>query len=175
MNETSNMRIIKLLNPENATENEVKNYRVRNAARGVVIDESNKIALLHVSKENYYKLPGGGIEDKEDHIDAFKRECLEEIGCEVEIIKDLGLIVEYRKIFGLKQTSYCYLAKLKGSKGSPEFTESETKKGFKEVWLTLEEAKGALEREALSFEGKAYIVPRDIAILNEVKIVLGLE
>ena len=98
------MKTIKLINPENVSEEEVKKYRVREAGRAVVVDENGMIALLHVTKENYYKLPGGGIEDTEDKMIALKRECKEEIGCDVEVIGEVGTIVEYRKICTLKQT-----------------------------------------------------------------------
>jgi 8-oxo-dGTP diphosphatase len=165
------MKLIKIINPENVSEEEVQSYRTREAGRAVVFDNDNKVALLHVTKENYYKLPGGGIEDGEDKISALYRECQEEIGCDVEIINELGFIVEYRKIFTLKQTSYCYLAKVKGPKGKPDFTDSEKEKGFEVVWLSYEEAIKALnDSKAVSVEGGSYIVPRDIAFIEEARV-----
>jgi 8-oxo-dGTP pyrophosphatase MutT (NUDIX family) len=167
------MKQLLLLNPEKATEEEVKSYRIREAARAVVTDAEGKIALLHVSNENYYKLPGGGLEGTEDRLVALKRECQEEIGCDVEVTEEIGSIVEYRKIFNLKQTSYCYLAKIEGQKREPNFTDSEIEKGFKIVWLTYEEAKRSLtECSPTTFEGSAYIIPRDTAILEEAQIFL---
>lgn len=164
------MKLIKIINPENISEEEVRSYRTREAGRAVVIDGDNKVALLHVTKEKYYKLPGGGIEEGEDKITALYRECQEEIGCDVEIIKEIGSIVEYRKIFTLKQTSYCYLAKVKGEKGNPDFTESEKEKGFEVVWLSYEEAIKVLNSsKAVSVEGCSYIVPRDIAFIEEAR------
>jgi len=170
------MKLLKLINPENVSEEEVKNYSMREAGRAVVLDEGGKIALLHVTNKNYYKLPGGGIETGEDKIIAVKRECLEEIGCEIEIINEIGTIVEYRKLLNprnLKQTSYCYLAKVKGEKGIPEFTESEKRNGFENVWLPYDEALKALtESQALNNEGKYYIVPRDKTFLEEARILI---
>jgi len=164
------MKQLQIINPENVTEDEVKNYRVREAARAVVIDQDGKIAMLHVSKENYYKLPGGGVKEGEDILIALDRECKEEIGCEIEVLSELGMITEYRKIFGLKQTSYCYMAKLKGEKGIPEFTKKEDLKGFKEVWLSYKEAVLMMkESQAVSEEGRMYIVPRDMIVLEEAK------
>jgi len=101
---------------------------------------------------------------------ALKRECLEEIGCNVEVINEIGVIVQYIKIFNLKQTSYCYLAKVKGQKGMPDFTENEKKKGFKQVWLSYDEAFKALtESKATSIKGSAYIIPRDTTFLKEAR------
>ena len=50
------MKDLGLLNPENVSEEEARTYPVREAVRAVVIDNEDKIALLHVSKRNYYKL-----------------------------------------------------------------------------------------------------------------------
>lgn len=164
------MKLIKIINPEDVSEEEVKSYRTREAGRAVVFDVENNLALLRVSKENYYKLPGGGIEEGEDKMIALYRECKEEIGCDIEVIKELGFIVEYRKIFTLKQTSHCFLAKVKGPKGKPDFTDSEKEKGFEVVWLPYNEALKALnEGKASSIEGGSYIVPRDIAFVEEAK------
>ena len=164
------MKQLKLINPENVSEEEVKNYSVREAVRAVVFDEDKKVALLYVSKENYYKIPGGGIEYGEDKVKALLRECQEEIGCDVEFINEIGFIVEYRRIFNLKQTSYCYLAKVKGQKGTSSFTDSEKEDGFEQLWLPYDEAlKTLAESKATSVEGSAYIVPRDTTFLKEAK------
>jgi hypothetical protein len=48
------MKEIKLINPENTSEEEVKKYPVREASRAVVVDREGKIALLHVTKDNYF-------------------------------------------------------------------------------------------------------------------------
>jgi ADP-ribose pyrophosphatase YjhB (NUDIX family) len=107
-----------VINSENATDEEVIKFKTREAARAVVINNDGNIALLNVSKWNYHKLPGGGINEGEGVIAALKRECREEIGCEVEVTGEIGEIIEYRKMFNLKQTSYCYLAKVVGEKGA---------------------------------------------------------
>lgn len=168
------MNQLKLINPENVSEEELKNFKVREAVRAVVIDKDNKIALLYVSKENYYKLPGGGIESSENQAIALERECKEEIGCNVEVLNEIGFIVEYRKIHNLKQVSYCYLAKVKGEKGISDFTDEEKNHGFKQIWLPYEEALKILtETKATSVEGNDYIVPRDITFLKEAKLYLN--
>lgn len=160
------MKQLLLLNPENASEEEVLEWPLREAARAVVIDNDGLVALLHVSKENYYKLPGGGLDESEDKNAALRRECLEEIGCDVEVIRELGTVLEYRKIFGLRQISYCYVAKVTGEKGAPSFTQKEESKGFQVVWLHLAEAKKALDNsKSTTPEGDLYIVPRDKVIL----------
>lgn len=164
------MKILTTLNPEHASKKEVEGYGVREAARAVVVDTEGNVALLHVSKKGYYKLPGGGIDSKEDVLTALARECQEEIGCDVEVLGEVGTIVEYRKIFNLKQISHCYFAKVLGAKGSPEFTAEELQDDFKVEWLPYEKALGVLKAHTTDdFEGSAYIVPRDISFLEASK------
>lgn len=156
-----------LINPENVSKTEGESYPVREAARAVVIDRQNMVALLHVVNQQYYKLPGGGIEKSEDKETALKRECKEEIGSEIEIVSEIGCIVEYRKIFNLKQISYCYLAKLKGKKGVPSYTDEEMANGFKQIWLPYERALDLISNNAArNIEGRDYIVPRDMLFLK---------
>lgn len=162
------MKLIKFINPENVSEEEVKNFSIREAGSAVVIDDEGKIALLHVSNDNYYKLPGGGIEEGEDIVTAVARECMEETGCEIEIIDEIGFSLEYIKLLNLKQTSYCYLTKVKGIKGVPNFTNHEKEKGFRVVWLSYEDAiKNLIECQTIFSRGHSYVVPRDIAFLEE--------
>jgi ADP-ribose pyrophosphatase YjhB (NUDIX family) len=162
------MKEILLINPENVSEQEAKNYPVREAARAIVLDSENNIALLYVGNKNYYKLPGGGLEGDEDKMIALQRECEEEIGCNVEVTGEVGMIVEYRKFCTLKQISYCYLAKVKGEKGRPNFTGEEVTDNFSELWVPLEKALELMQTsQAVDLEGKSYITPRDVALLRE--------
>ena len=52
------------------------NIRLREAVRAIVL-RNGKIAILYVSKENYHKLPGGGIEQGENLQEALEREIME--------------------------------------------------------------------------------------------------
>src|SRR3989344_281313 len=113
------MRLIKVLNPENVSEDEVATFAFRNAARAIVYDQDGNVGILNVSKQKYHKLPGGGIEQGENIESALKRECREELGCDIKVNREVGQIVEYRKIFRLKQTSFCYSATGIGEKGMP--------------------------------------------------------
>jgi ADP-ribose pyrophosphatase YjhB (NUDIX family) len=120
----------KIINLENSAQEEFNNYRVRNTVRAVIFDNENSIALMNVSKDNFHKLPGGGINEGETKEEALKRECLEEAGVNIEIISELGLISEIKKTSETIQNSYCYTAKVVGEKGESDFTEKEKAKGF---------------------------------------------
>lgn len=170
------MKQIAFLNPENVSEEELKAYGTREAARAVVLDKENNVALLHATKTDYYKLPGGGLDDDTDKIVALKRECQEEIGCDVEVLGEIGLVNEWRKFCALHQISYCYFAKVVGEKGTPDFTESEIAEGFEVVWLPYNKALDILKgSKAEQIEAKGYMVPRDIAILEAAKATYSIE
>ena len=143
--------------------------RNRRAVRAVVFDADGNIALLHVSKNKYYKLPGGGIEEGEEIIQALIRECQEEIGCNIKVDEEVGEVIEYRDQHRFRQISYCYTAKVIGDKGSPNLEQEEIDEGFKEVWVSLDEAICLLkESEPTSYNGP-FIVMRDLKMLEEVK------
>ncbi|NCS97152.1 MAG: NUDIX domain-containing protein [Candidatus Pacebacteria bacterium] len=161
------MKLLATLNPQHATIMEISSYILREAARTVVFDVEKNIAILHVTTENYYKLPGGGIEDSESKIMALKRECIEEIGCEIEVIDEIGMIIEQRKMWNMKQISYCYLSRVKGEKKEAEFTQEERDDGFELLWLPFEQALSLISTNvAQNQEGGSYIVPRDTLFLE---------
>ncbi len=160
------MQQLLLINPENVTLDEVASYRVRSAARAIVIDADGNVALLHVGKYGSYKLPGGGIDEGEDIVEALARECMEEIGCKVQVCDEVGIIEEYYKALELKQTSYCYVARVIGSKGQSNFTGQELANEFSIVWAPKDEAQNLLDNcVSTSNQGRDYIVPRDRCFL----------
>ena len=166
------MKSFKIINPRNVSEEEIKTYSLRDAARAVVVDKDNKIALIQVIKEGYYMLPGGGLEKDENTILGVKRECREEIGCEVEVISEIGSTLEYWKENNEKQTSYGFLAKVIGEKGTPDFTEEEKGLDLNVVWVTHSEAVNFLKQsQPNTFRGE-YIVARELAFLEKVRTTL---
>ena len=65
----------------------------RNSARSIIIRDG-KVAMIHSLKYDYYKFPGGGIEDGEDPVEAMIRETQEEAGLIVipESVKEYGYV-----------------------------------------------------------------------------------
>ena len=162
------MELLKTINPENIDETNIPDWRYRKAARAVVFDDENRIGLLHVKNHNYYKLPGGGVEEGEDIKNALDRECEEELGIEVEITKEIGSIIEYRAQFKLHQTSYCFLAKTSSKKNAPNFTDEEKSSGFEIIWVEPAEALKLLNlKQTSDYEGK-FIEERDFCFLSKV-------
>lgn len=116
------------------------NPRLRLGARGIVVREDGKIAVFNKSNKNEYKLPGGGIEGDEKPEEAFKREVLEETGCKVEIIEELGTTEEYKTLDNFKQISYVFVGKVLEDTKQLNVTQKEKDEGTKLVWETPENA-----------------------------------
>jgi len=147
-------------------------FRKRGAARAVLLDDNNQVYLLNVSLHGYHKLPGGGIDEGEEIIQALERELMEEVGCKAEIVAELGTIIEYRNYDdgGLEQTSYCYLAKQIGEQVASSLEEGELAKGMIEVKAKdIDDAIALLNSDKPdNLEGK-FIQKRDLAFLKEAK------
>ena len=144
-----------------------REWKERKAARSVVFDKDGNTALLYVSSKDYHKIAGGGIEEGEDIETGLRREIMEEIGCSITNIRELGIIEEYRNEEALHQISYCFLADVSGEKGSPDFDPGEIADGFEGTWLSLGEAIQTLESERdVSDYGGKFIRLRDLTFLK---------
>ena len=66
---------------------------VRNSARSIII-KNKRVAMIHSMKYDYYKFPGGGIENGESPVDAMIRETREESGLIVkpDTVKEYGYV-----------------------------------------------------------------------------------
>jgi 8-oxo-dGTP diphosphatase len=146
-------------------------YNIRRAARAVVTDADGSVALLHARTRDYYKLPGGGIDNDEDIQQALARELMEEIGSTADVIAEIGEVTEWRDWEKLKQISYCFTAILKGEKGTPEFTEDELAEGFEIVWATDIDAAIGLVGSTINSPDMnvAFMTTRDEAVLRAAK------
>lgn len=147
---------------------------VRLGARGIVLNSAGEIALIHKTRKNEYKLPGGGINDGEDPMTAFIRECREELGCVVEITEELGTIVEYKSQENFKQLSFVYVAKKVDELDSKNLTDKEKDEGAEFVWLPKLRALEAMKQSLGELKQSKYdsvyrtkfMVLRDIRILE---------
>jgi 8-oxo-dGTP pyrophosphatase MutT (NUDIX family) len=145
-------------NPGNTITPESEYISPRRATRIVIFDDQNNVALGCVTPENgntRYSMIGGGIDEGESIEQAFKREALEEAGCAIKNIKELG-IIEERGVGNetrgrFTQTNYCFTANVDGEKMEPQFTEEDARDGLGLVWLPIDVAISKLKDQPDGF------------------------
>ncbi|MBY0309919.1 NUDIX hydrolase [Patescibacteria group bacterium] len=153
-------------NFEAASATEAETMELRRAARCVIYDTDGNVALVHFSVHNFYKVPGGGVEDGESVLVALKRECLEEAGVYIENITYIGTVTEIKKEQHKKQISQCYRATVAGEKMETVMTEDEHKAGAVVEWMPLSEAVMKLESTGIRNLSGKYVHHRELTILN---------
>lgn len=154
--------------------NEFNNPEERIASRGIVIRNDGKIAIFYKKNKNEYKLPGGGQENNESAEKSFKREVLEETGCEVEIIKKLGITKEYKSQTNFIQTSHVFIGKVIKDTKSLNITKKEQEEGATLLWeypeTALELVKSSYDKLISSKYDSVYstkfVILRDSKILE---------
>lgn len=144
----------------------ITQWQTRKAARAIVLDENGLMPFLFVSADNYYKLPGGGIDEGETKEQAAHREVLEEAGCEIELDGEVGEVIEFRSEYKIKQTSYCYYGRVI-KKVQQELTEYEKDLGFELQWVTPKQAIELLQNSTPQTYQGPLIVERDLAFLEK--------
>lgn len=168
------MKFLKEFNDESIIIDDIT--KVRNTARAFVIDKFKNIALLNYSGEYrgkkfcFYTTPGGGAEGSETPEIAVKREIMEEIGYECNILHEVGIIIDYysdqvRKII----TNYFIVEPTEIKQVNWTEREKQNIKGIK--WVDIEAAEQILANMPLDSTGQI-IQRRDLHALMEVKKIM---
>lgn len=129
-------------------ESDYKNYNEngtvgrRPSVRGIII-KNGLIAMVHSLKYDYYKFPGGGIDEGESHEETLMREVREEAGLIVvpNSIKEYGKVLRKEKgkiedIF--IQENYYYFCEAAETASSQALDDYEAEEQFTLEWVRPE-------------------------------------
>jgi len=103
-----------------------------------IMIEDNRVAVIEREKDGqrYYVFPGGHVESNEQLVDAVKREIIEELGIEVDVIR-LAVILKRSQNY-----EYYFLVKyVKGEFGTGcgnEMTSYSVNNLFKPIWVDID-------------------------------------
>lgn len=124
--------------------NEEGSCCVRPSVRGIIVRDG-KIAMVHSLKYDYYKFPGGGMEQGETQIETLIREVREETGLVVmkETIREYGMVHRIQKgtfedIF--VQDNYYYLCDVEERKEAQVLDDYEDEEEFTLEFVTPQHA-----------------------------------
>lgn len=140
----------------------------RYAARGVLIDSQNRVAMMYLRDAKVYKLAGGGMEEGETAEEAFRREVYDETGFSCEILSNLGYVEEHKYQNKYFQYSHCFLARTVGEGGKQQLSTKEKELGFQLKWLPIGDALQIMHQSLKTCENYSmkFMLLRDLTILK---------
>lgn len=147
---------------------------IKPSARTVIYDENNLFALIDVRNGEYFKIPGGGIEEGETEIQAAIREAKEESGCDIEIIKKIGENKIINRPQDIVYHSVCFLAKKIKLTSEPTFDDWEKLNKMRVIWVSIEQAMSLFKKaKPVDYISKK-INQRDLVFILKAKEILNL-
>ena len=124
----------------NQQHDHVTEWKERPTGKVVLFSDADEIALVSNSVSGIFLLPGGGIADGEDIISGTKRECREETGYEIEILRELGVTEDFRARDSRHCITHGYEARVL-SQCPMSLTESESDIDFFVQWFPFDAAR----------------------------------
>ena len=112
--------------------------------RSIIMD-NNKVLTIKRTKKNevYFVFPGGGVEKGEELKEALKRECIEELGVEIKIVKKFAS--ERFDRGAIKQMEHFYICEIIsgeiGTGAGPEYDADSDYEGIHSIeWISIDKS-----------------------------------
>ncbi len=116
-------------------ENSTTELKEVKGARGIIINRSDNIALL--KKDTEYKLPGLTVDENvKDISDRFVKNAFKELDADIEVVKDLGVLIEENGVDGIRVTNNVFICSVI-SNSKLNKVEND---GYEVIWVSPEEA-----------------------------------
>jgi ADP-ribose pyrophosphatase YjhB (NUDIX family) len=162
------MKLIKVITDKDVLGTDgLSTAKPRLTARAILKNHKNQYAVMYSSEFDLYSFPGGGIEEGENVEDALKREIVEETGCDIEKIDELGYIEENRAHCDYTQVSYYFIVTTNSEQFNPNLTQNELRHGTTVGWLSITEAYNNIAYACHTTNQRKFLQARDVAALEE--------
>lgn len=163
----------------NANNFEPDNYALRLTAKAVILNEKNEILLF----PNF--LIGGGVDKGETIEDGLRRECMEEAGVSIDILKPLGVVIQYRDELKKKYEVHAFIVRKVGDFVTRTSTQ-DNEQDRHPIWRTFDNAIKYLEefiknlensqedRSKDTYQGRLYNAKTHLFFIKKAREILGL-
>lgn len=145
--------------------------------RAIVVDDKNNFYFVRADRDDDFgkcvtiETSGGGVEDGEELDGAVKREPLEELGAEVDVITEIGTVSDYYNLIHRHNINHYYLCRVI-SLGEKHLTEDEANRfHLSTLILPYDEAMAEYEKCMCTPLGRL-IGNREMPILKRAKEII---
>lgn len=149
----------------------------REIVRAIVFDEEKNFYFVRIHRDDSFgkatliETSGGGVEKGENLEEAIKRELKEELGAEVEILREIGIVSDYYNLIHRHNMNHYFLCKVRAF-GEKNLMPYEIRDFHMETLkLSYEEAIKEYEKCSNTKLGRL-IAQREVPVLEEAERML---
>ena len=150
----------------------------RQIVRAIVFDDQGRFYFMRVRRDDHFgkavliETSGGGVEPGEDLLTAIRRELNEELGAQVEVVAEIGVVSDYYNLIHRHNVNHFYLCKAL-SFGEKHLMPDEINDfHLTTLILTGDEAEAEYARRACTPLGRL-IAARELPILRRAREMLA--